>query len=117
MVIVILADVPTFLRNEKNLGNGNPVQESDTPAYLRSFKMAEIDFSSQKTFAGQIFRSFRLLAQNLRSFKFFLKKFNGPHLRFGFPQFPLHGKSISSRSFQDIAIPFLASTHSCIFEF
>ena len=39
---------PLFAK-QNFLGLGNPVQESGNPAYLRSFKMLPIDFSSQKT--------------------------------------------------------------------
>ena len=40
--------------------------------------------------------------------RFFQKKFNGRYLGFGFSQFPLHEKSISSYSFQDIDMRFAA---------
>ena len=65
----ILANIPSFLRNEKFLGLGNPGRESGTPAYLRSFKMLPIDF-----LFSQIFTAFWLLVQDLRSFKCFFEK-------------------------------------------
>ena len=40
---------PPFLRNDYFLHLGSPVTKSDTPAYLRSLKMLQIDFSSQNT--------------------------------------------------------------------
>ena len=48
--MLILANIPPFLRNEKILGLGNHVLESGTPAYLRSVKALPIDFSPQKTY-------------------------------------------------------------------
>ena len=54
----ICANVPPFLQNEIFLGLGNPVRESGTPAYLGSFKMLPIDFSSQKTVGAKFLSHF-----------------------------------------------------------